>query len=122
MKIHVFIMVLYFSFTAAASFAEEITLDSYLDLVKSNHPFFEKEDIALDIEKKQKESYPGAQDWGLSVTPSLSRLGEATSFYEAGSKYDRIYLLGTDDALSRKIWDTGGTLGLSISTDYKKSK
>ena len=122
MKIRLLITILFFTFTAAASIAEEITLDSYLDLVKANHPFFKKEDIALDIEKRQAESYSGAQDWGLSVSPSLSRLGEATSFYETSGMYDRIYLFGTEAALSRRIWNTGGTLGFSILTDYKNSK
>jgi hypothetical protein len=72
--------------------------------------------------KKQTESYPGAQDWGLSVSPSFTRLGEASSSYEASGQSERIYLFGTEAALSRQIWNTGGTLGFSISTDYKNSE
>ena len=122
MKFRIFFMVLFIMFTAAASFAQEITLESFLDLVKANHPFFKKEDIALDIEKKQAESYPGAQDWGFSVSPSFTRLGEASSYYEAPGQSEKIYLFGTEVALSRKIWNTGGTLGFSISTDYRNSE
>jgi len=90
-------------------------MEGFLDLVKANHPFFTKEALSADIERKQAESYPGAQDWVFNITPSFSHLGEASaSEYSA----DRIDRFGIDTGISRSIWKTGGSLGFSASTGY----
>jgi hypothetical protein len=98
---------------------EELTLDEYLALVKTNHPFFTKEGLAVDIEEKQAESLLGGQDWIISVTPSYSYLGEATA--PEFQAVERVHLAGLEAGLNRALWSTGGRLGFSVSTEYLNS-
>jgi len=96
-------------------FGEEITLNEYLDLVKSNHPFFTKEELSIAIEKKEAESLPGAEDWIFSVAPGYN-------YYEASAPeyggQTRVHQVGVEADLNRLLWSTGGKLGFSITSGY----
>ena len=115
MRFHIFIAVLIFMLIAVPGFAEDITMEGFLELVKANHPFFTKEALSADIERKQAESYPGAQDWVFNITPSFSHLGKASASEYSADRVDRF---GIDTGISRSIWKTGGSFGLSASTGY----
>jgi outer membrane protein TolC len=124
MKIVFCILTSLFIFSCIPALAEEqpyqeVTLDEYLDLVKSNHPFFRKERLAVDVEEKQAESLLGGQDWILNVTPSYSYLGEATAPEFQADK--RVHIAGLEAGLDRALWSTGGKLGFSFSTEYINS-
>jgi outer membrane protein TolC len=93
-------------------------MNEYIDLVKTNHPFFKKESLSVDIEKKFAEGLPGAQDWSLSLTPYYSYLGEATA---AESQADRIHSAGVEASIERKIWKTGSNLGFTFTSTYANS-
>lgn len=109
---------MFFVLTTVSAFAEEITMKEFLDLVKENHPFFTKEALTADIEKKQAETYLGDEDWNLSITPSFSHSGEVTAS-EYGA--NRIENFGIEAGVSRKLWSTGGQLGFSVSSGYRNS-
>jgi outer membrane protein TolC len=121
MKFRIIFIFLFFITMTVPGFAEDITMEGFLDLVKANHPFFTKEALSADIERKQAESYLGAEDWYFSISPSFSRLGEASSSFDYGPGIERIYLFGTEAGIGRSIWKTGGSLGFSASTGYKNS-
>ncbi len=124
MKIVSFLLMTLFIFICVSTYAEEqpyqeVTIDEYLDMVKSNHPFFRKEELAIDIEQKQAESLLGGQDWILNVTPSYSYLGEATAPEFQADK--RVHIAGLEAGLNRALWSTGGRLGFAFTTEYINS-
>ena len=118
MKPLIMICALLFMLMSFPAFSEEVTMNEFLDLVMKNHPFFSKEALSADIERKQAETYLGDEDWNLSITPSFSHLGEVSAS-EYGAT--RIENFGIEAGISRKIWSTGGHLGFSFSTGYTDS-
>jgi outer membrane protein TolC len=109
----------FFLLGTLSCFAQTVTLDEYLELVRRNHPFFKKEALAVDIERKGAESFPGAEDWNFEIGPFYSYLGEASA---AEFQSDNIHIVGVEAAVERIFWKSGGRLGLSFETDYTRSK
>ncbi len=109
----------FFLLGTLSCYAQEITLDQYLDLVRKSHPFFKKESLAVDIERKGAESFPGLEDWNFEVAPFYSYLGEASA---AEFQADNIHSVGIEAAVERIFWKSGGRLGLSFASDYTRSK
>jgi outer membrane protein TolC len=107
------------------SFAQEelqgITLKEFLDIVQADHPFFSKEQLAVEIERKQAESLLGDRDWYLSVVPTYSYLGKASAPETAGETVEQINRAGLEAGLDRKLWSTGGRLGLSWTSAYTRA-
>jgi outer membrane protein TolC len=119
MKFSLILFLTVFLLVVLAGYADEITLDEYLTLVRTNHPFFTKEKLAVDIEKKESQSLLGAEDWILNITPSYSFVGEASaSEYGAQTKVHRV---GVDASINRSLWTTGGKLGFSLTSSYTNS-
>ena len=104
---------------ALSCFAQTITLDEYLELVKKNHPFFRKEALEVDIEKKRAERFPGVEDWNFEIAPFYGYLGEASA---AEFQSDTIHQVGIEAAVERIFWKSGGRLGLSFESDYTRSQ
>ena len=112
------LLVLIAAFPAAA---QEITLEEYLDRVRENHPFFNKEELKVAVEERDAESYLGGQEWVFSLSPSYSRLGEVSAggMVTGAEAADQ----GTVEVgASRLFWSTGGTLGLGISSGYSNMR
>jgi len=101
---------------ASVGFGQEITLNEYLDLVKSNHPFFAREKLSIAIEKKEAESLPGAEDWIFAVAPAYNYFGEASAPEYGGQT--RVHQVSVEAGLNRQLWSTGGKLGFSITSGY----
>jgi len=119
MKTVVTVAIIAFFSTGFFAAGGEIGLDEYLELVKTTHPFFIKEDLSVTVEKKGAESLLGAQDWLFNVTPSYNYLGEASAPEYGGQK--RIHQLSIDLGLNRALWSTGGRLGVGFSSGYTDS-
>ena len=68
MRVHNFLSCILLMLISWVGFAETITLKEFLDLAEENHPFFSKEALSAEIEKKQAESLLGAKDWQFSVS------------------------------------------------------
>jgi len=115
MRVHNFLSCLLLMLISWVGFAETITLKEFLDLAEENHPFFSKEALSAEIEKKQAESLLGAKDWQFSVSPYYSHLGEASA---AEYSIQGLDSTGGEASLGGPIWATGGTLGFSFSSDY----
>jgi len=99
----------------------EITLLEYLDLVKASHPYFNKEQLAVDIEQKQAQSLLGDKDWFLSLVPTYSYLGKASAPEISGGAVEQINRAGLEASLDRRLWSTGGRLGFSWTSGYTRS-
>jgi outer membrane protein TolC len=77
--------------------------------------FFTKEELSVDIAKKQKQSFLGAEDWVFNLSPSYTYLGgKSGSTFGAGKS--NIY--GVTTGVDRAIWRTGGRLGFSLESGY----
>jgi outer membrane protein TolC len=100
---------------------QEITLTEYLDIVEANHPYFSKEQLSVDIERKQAQSLLGDKDWYLSVVPNYSYLGKASAPETAGEAVTQINRAGLEASLDKRLWSTGGRLGLSWTSGYTHS-
>ncbi len=109
----------FFLLGALPCFAQTITLDEYLELVRRNHPFFKKEALEVDIERKGAERFPGTEDWNFEIAPFYSYLGEASA---AEFQSDNIHQVGVEAAVERIFWKSGGRLGLSFESDYTRSQ
>ena len=95
--------------------AQMITMDDFLESVKESHPFFAREDLALEIEMRARERFLGAQDWNISSSPFFIHQKPISSSSFAA---DRIDIVGAEIAAERAIWNTGGRLSLSWSTEF----
>ena len=113
-KYSVVLLMLTMVFSAAA---ETITLEQYLNRVQENHPFFIKEELKVDVEERDAETYRGGQEWIFSFSPSYSHLGgiSAAGMMTGAEAADQ----GSASAgASRLFWSTGGTLSLGVSSGY----
>ena len=52
-------------FLVQPCYSQTISLEEFLELVKESYPFFAKEKLSVDIERKQNEHFLGSQDWAL---------------------------------------------------------
>ncbi len=97
------------------AFSQTITLDEFLDTVQKDHPFFERESLSSDIERKDRARFLGAQDWIVSSAPYLRHQEPLETNPFVPKSIDSFgFAVGAD----RAIWKTGGRLSLSWSTDF----
>ena len=94
--------------------AQTISLESFLEQVKSSHPFFEKENISPEIERKTSESLLGAEDWLLNASAHVSRQRPVSSSVFAPTE---VNALGYQIAAERQFWRTGGRLSVGWTYD-----
>lgn len=104
---------------APVASGQTITLNDFLVLVRSNHPFFEKERMSADIERKGQESFLGEQDW-IVRSSFFSTRQEPIS--KSAFSPERIYNVGVGSGLERAFWSSGGRLSLSWSSDFTDQK
>jgi outer membrane protein TolC len=101
---------------SAASAADPVTLDEYLSLLRQNHPFFTKEELAVDIEQYRARAFLGDQDWTFSAAPVYRYAGEATAS-DFGAQ-TRAHSAQVELDLGRSFWSTGGRIGVGVTTGY----
>jgi outer membrane protein TolC len=98
---------------------QAITLDDYLSLIRSNHPFFIKESLSGDIERKNQASYLGNKDWFLSSNPFFS-YNEPLATGPFIPKSIKDFQVGL--SAERAFWSTGGRLGLTWSSEVLRQR
>jgi hypothetical protein len=104
-------------FLSSPSFsAETITLDQFLNEIRSGHPFFAKEALSVDIERKAQEQFLGAQDWIVRSSPYFAHQESANQSAFAPKSMDQV---GLNASIERTYWKTGGHLAFSY--DYTGS-
>ena len=100
---------------APLALGQTITLNDFLTLVRTKHPFFEKERMAAEIERTQQNRFLGEQDWIVRSSFFSTRQEPiATSTFSP----ERIYNVGVGSGLERAFWNSGGRLSLSWSSDF----
>ncbi|VAX20592.1 hypothetical protein MNBD_NITROSPINAE04-2536 [hydrothermal vent metagenome] len=93
--------------------AEALTLERFLNEIRENHPFFVKEALSSDIEKKKQEKFLGDEDWLVRSSPFFSHQQSA---YQNAFTLKSVDQAGLNASLGRTFWKTGGRL--SFSYDY----
>lgn len=96
--------------------AESVTLEQFLDVVRTNHPLFRKEAISRELSGVELEKSLGARDWRIqsklstehSEPPVLSLMTPEQADYTA-----------FHTSLDKPMWSTGGRL--SVAADYQYS-
>jgi hypothetical protein len=83
--------------------AKTITQEEFLDQLKQVHPIFEKEEISSRIEKENRSSLLGAQDWNL--LSSISFAHEEPAIAIGGP--ERTYVFSLSGGVERSFWTTG---------------
>jgi outer membrane protein TolC len=108
--------------TLAQEELQEMTLEEYLDIVEASHPYFSKEQLSVDIERKQAQSLLGDRDWFLSLVPSYSYLGKASAPEVSGGAVDQLNRVSLEAGMDKSLWSSGGRLGFSWTSGYTRSK
>jgi outer membrane protein TolC len=106
---------LIFAFLTTPGTVHSVTMDAFLQQVQDTHPFFKKESLSSDIERKKQEQFLGDKDWTVRSTPYYAHQ-ESVS---AGFTPDRVDQVGLNASIGRTYWETGGQL--SLAYDYVRS-
>jgi outer membrane protein TolC len=104
---------------AISAAADDVTLDGYLDRVKSTHPFFTAEQLQPVIEQEQSNRYLGWQDWRLLADGFLTHFEPLpTGPFEP----ERVDVVALGAGTERLFWGSGSRLSVdwgSSLTDQK---
>ena len=92
--------------------AQVITQEEFLNQLKQLHPLFERERMTADIEKEERSSFLGAEDWNLLSSVGFSHEEPSVAF--AGP--ERTDALSFSGGVERAFWRTGGRLSASFSS------
>jgi outer membrane protein TolC len=110
-----FLLLVFIFFMPVLLGASTITLPELIESLKKTHPFFTKESLSPEIERKSQESHLGAQDWVVRSSPYYTYQEPVSSGLGIPSKLHNIV---ANVAVEKTLWSTGGRFSLSWSTSY----
>ncbi|UCF99121.1 MAG: TolC family protein [Spirochaetaceae bacterium] len=111
-RIKTLMLVLGFSLLAVSVFP--IELEEYIDLVKENHPFFLKEELAVEVEKSDRETRLPRYEWRYSLMPQYTVLdGPVSSEF-----FENLAQNATLQAGVQRSYADGRRMGFAASTGY----
>lgn len=95
---------------ASSPFAQAVTLDAYLDSVRTTHPFFRKERVKTEIERLARDRWLGTQDWRVSATPfaAYQRPLQSGAFTP-----EEVATVSLGAEAQRTFWNHGGRLSVA---------
>ena len=94
------------------SHAQTITREEFLNQLKERHPLFEKERLTSRIEKEERNSFLGAQDWNVLSSVDLVHEEPALPVL-APEETDAV---AVSAGVERLFWKTGGRLSTSLTS------
>jgi len=94
---------------------ETISLEQYLDLVRTHHPLISAENLSPEIEAERQSGFMADEDWVLGGRASLLHSKPIVTSSFSPTTLD---LVGLSASLSRSFWSTGGRFGIEWSTDF----
>ena len=97
------------------AFAQTISLENFLQLVRANQPAYAREALRPQIEALRRDAFLGAQDISLAMTPFYilqNPLAQGTFTPEQVSQ------ISAGTRLEKALWRTGGRLSLSWTSDF----
>ncbi|HSG28802.1 MAG TPA: hypothetical protein VLA34_10005, partial [Candidatus Krumholzibacterium sp.] len=97
---------------SAATHTQTIDQGEFIEQLKSRHPFFVKERLAVDIEKEEMNGYLGAADWNLFSSARYSH--EEPSLAFAGPEKTDAFLIS--GGVEKVFWRTGGRFSASFNS------
>jgi hypothetical protein len=106
------VLILSFALLAVPGFA--IDLDTFIELVKENHPFFQKEELAVEVERSVRETLLPRYEWQYSLTPQYTILDEPFS----DEFFSYLVQVATIEVGMQRSFTDGRWMGLSASTGY----
>lgn len=101
--------------------AEPLTLEKYLKTLQKNNPFLQKEEISINIAKKEKQSITGKKEWSLSQE---GKYGFQKNMHDPldsiissldNSRYGEYTI-----SMEKALWSTGGTF--SMGADFSHNE
>jgi outer membrane protein TolC len=99
---------------AGAVVTDAVTMQHYLDRLKSTHPFFQKEQLQPLIEKKRSDRFFGREDWRLNADAGVAHIEPLqTSPFEP----EQINAFSVGAGTERLFWGSGGRLSLNWLSD-----
>ena len=91
-----------------------IDLEEYLELVKENHPFFQKEQLAVEVEQSKRETLLPRYEWNYSLLPQYTIAdGQVSSQYFENLSQNVALQAGME-----RSYADGRRMGFSVSTGY----
>jgi hypothetical protein len=91
-----------------------IELEEYLGLVQENHPFFQKEQLAVEVEQSKRETLLPRYEWSYSLMPQYTILdGQVSSEF-----LENLAQIATLEAGMQRSFADGRRMGFSASTGY----
>ena len=112
-KFNLCIFLFLFCFFSSLS-AQTIILETFLNQLKQTHPFFEEDRLSSQIEREDRKSLSGIEDWSFFSSITLSRENPEITISEP-ERTDAVF---TEAGVERLFWNTGGRLSASLSTGY----
>jgi len=107
-------IVLVLSLTQLAAAVSAIELEEYIELVMENHPFFQKEELALEVEYSRRDTLLPRSEWRYSLGPRYT-----IADGQVGSEFlQNLSQNATLQAMMERRFVDGRTLGFSASTGY----
>ncbi|MCK5619460.1 MAG: TolC family protein [Candidatus Krumholzibacteria bacterium] len=104
---------------ATAAAAQVVTMDEYLERVKTTNPYFHVEKMQKDIAQKESDRYLGRQDWRLNANGSINHVEplQITPFDP-----DRVDVFVLGAGTERRFWGSGSPLTVDWQTDVTDQK
>jgi hypothetical protein len=91
-----------------------IELEEYIELVKTNHPFFLKEQLAVEVEQSKRETLLPRYEWHYSLMPQYTILDEPSS----SDFFSNLVQAAALEAGMQRSFADGRRMGFSVSTAY----
>jgi len=91
-----------------------IDLEEYIGLVQENHPFFQKEELAVAVEQSKRETLLPRYEWSYSLMPQYTILDG-----QVGSEFlENLAQIATLEAGMQRGFADGRRMGFFVSTAY----
>lgn len=91
-----------------------IELEDYLGLVQQNHPFFLKEERAVEVERSYHETLLPRYEWHYSLMPQYTILDQPS----ASDFFSNLVQAAALEAGMQRSFADGRRMGFSVSTEY----
>ena len=91
-----------------------IELEEYLGLVQKNHPFFLKEELAVEVAQSYRETLLPRYEWHYSLMPQYTILDEPS----ASDFFSNLVQAAALEAGMQRSFADGRRMGFSVSTAY----
>lgn len=97
-----------------AATVRAIELDEYIELVKQNHPFFRKEQLAVEVEEARRHTLLPRYEWRYSLMPRYTVRDEPST----SDLFSNMAQVAAMEAGMQRSFADGRQVGLSVSTSY----